>query len=326
MKYIFHLILVLFFSVQITFAQERYKEQIVDSALVDTYTYAEKDSFTLDLDLYQPAFDAKDDRPVVLYVHGGGFSGGVRDSEEIREFCKKIAEHGYVAVSISYRLTRKGTTTGLGCECPATEKLKTFQAAVDDLQDATYFLIERWEQFGIDPHKIILAGSSAGAETVLNAAFQPPYCYGLDSGPVSYAGVIGMAGAIPDINAIYEDSAVPAMFFHGTCDDLVPYSTAPHHYCSEESPGYLVLHGSYSMAERLRELGKAYWLHTTCGGNHSVASTPMTEYFEEIMQFCYDFVLQGKKMQIHTIRDGNHNCAYPAFNFCTEEKEQPDEE
>lgn len=326
MKSTICLLFFLVFTTQIIWAQERYRSQIADSVSVDTYTYAEKNDTTLDLDLYQPAFDGIDNRPVVMYVHGGGFVGGERDEPAIQEFCKKIAERGYVAVSISYRLTRKGTSTEFGCECSADEKLRTFQAAVEDLQDATYFMIERREQFGIDPHRIILAGSSAGAETVLNAAFQPPYCYGLDSGPVSYAGVIGMAGAIPDIEAIYEDSAVPAMFFHGTCDNLVPYGRAPHHYCSEGSPGYLVLYGSYAMAERLRELGKPYWLHTTCGGNHALAGVPMSEYFDEIIQFCYDFVLKGKKMQIHTIIEGDHNCDYPAFNFCTMENQELNEE
>ena len=161
--------------------------------------------------------------------------------------------------------------------------------AGEDLQDATYFLIERWEQFAIDPHKIILAGSSAGAETVLNTAFQPPYCYGLDSGPVSYAGVISMAGAIPDTTLIYDDSAVPALLFHGTEDMSVPYATAPSGYCEEGQLGYLILNGSYTIAERLRELGKPYWLYTICGAGHEVHSLPMTAYFDDIMQFCCEF-------------------------------------
>ncbi|WP_372774149.1 alpha/beta hydrolase [Mangrovibacterium sp.] len=314
------------FAVGNLLAQIRYQEPIADSILMDTFTYVEKDQTKLEMDLYQPAFDGLDLRPVLVYVHGGGFSGGQRDEPFIRDFCKRVASYGYVAVSIDYRLTRKNTETGFGCDCPAGEKLETFRAAVEDLQDATYFLIERWEQLGIDPHKIILAGSSAGAETVLNTAFQAPYCYGLDSGPVSYAGVIGMAGAIPDTTAIYRDSAVPAMFFHGTCDNLVPYGSAPHHYCPDEKPGYLMLHGSYAMAESLRKLGKPYWLNTICGGNHSLASSPMADYFDEIVKFCYDFVLMNKHVQMHSIIAGDHDCDYPAFNYCESEKTEYDED
>ena len=325
MKRTLLIISLLFVTVEFLLGQQRYREQVADSVVIDTYTYAEKDSFKLDLDLYQPAFDTTENRPVLVYVHGGGFSGGQRNEPYIREFCKKVASYGYVTVSISYRLTRKGTATAFGCDCPADEKLKTFQAAVEDLQDATYFLIERREQFGIDPHKIILAGSSAGAETVLNAGFQPPYCYGLDSGPVAYAGVISMAGAIPDTSLIYNESAVPALLFHGTCDNLVPYATASHHYCSPGSPGYLMLSGSYSIAERLRKLGKPYWLYTVCGGNHAVSGTPMNDYFNEMIQFCNDFVLSHKKIQMHTVIEGEHNCDYPAYNFCDTDNEESDE-
>lgn len=325
MKYTICLIVFLVFALNLTIAQERYQEVVFDSVSVDTYTYAEKDNHVLDLDLYQPAFDGVDERPVLVYVHGGGFSGGKRDEAYIQQFCKRVAEYGYVVASVSYRLTRQGTDTGFGCDCPVEEKMNTFRAAVEDLQDATYFLIERWEQFAIDPHKIILAGSSAGAETVLNTAFQPPYCYGLDSGPVSYAGVISMAGAIPDTSLVYDDSAVPALLFHGTEDNLVPYGTAPHQYCEEGQPGYLILNGSSTIADRLRELGKPYWLYTICGAGHEVHRLPMTAYFDDIIKFCYEFVLEGKKEQIHTIIEDEHAKPDFNYNFCAAEKDENNE-
>ena len=297
-------------------AQERYLEEITDSVNVETFTYIQKDGQKLDLDIYTPLYDDETSRPVYLYVHGGGFSGGARNDEGIIRFCTKVAKCGYVAVSISYRLTRKGTETAFGCDCPAKDKLATFAAAVEDLQDATFFLIENSEKFGIDPQTIILSGSSAGAETVLSAAYEPPYCYGLDSGPVSYAGVVAMAGAIADTARIYDESAIPSMFFHGTCDNLVPYATAPHHYCAEGKDGYLILHGSKAIADKLNQLGKPYWLHTTCGGNHSLAGSPMTDYFNEIMTFCHDFVIEHSKDQIHTIVSGEHDCNYPVLKYC----------
>lgn len=296
-------------------ASDRYRDEITDSVVIETYTYAEKDHQQLDLDVYKPAFDQETDRPVFLYVHGGGFSGGTRNSKGIVDFCKKIARRGYVAISISYRLTRKGTETAFGCNCPANDKLATFTAAVDDLNDATVFIIHHQEQFGIDPHKIILAGSSAGAETVLDAVYDQPW-RSHDQVPVTYAGVISMAGAIPDTAGVTDETAVPSMFFHGTCDNLVPYGKASHHYCKTGQPGYLILYGGQAIAEKLRLLGKPYWLHTTCGGNHSLAGSPMTRYFDEIMEFSWRFVLNGALDQIHTIIPGEHQCDYPAFNYC----------
>ncbi|PTN10069.1 alpha/beta hydrolase [Mangrovibacterium marinum] len=297
-------------------SQERYREQIADSVVMDTYSYAEKDEQVLDLDLYQPAFDGAYDRPVLVYIHGGGFAGGARNEAYIVDFCRQMAACGYVVASVDYRLTRAGKDTGFGCECPAEEKLNSFQSAVEDVQDATYFLIERWEQFAIDPHQIILAGSSAGAETALNTAFQPPYCYGLDSGPVSYAGVISMAGAIPDTSLIYNDSAVPALLFHGTDDELVPYATAPHHFCDETAPGYLLLDGSQTIAERLQQLDKPYWFFTLCGVDHQVYRSAMTDYRDEIIQFCYDYVLKGSAEQRNTVVEQQQSTHKFAFNRC----------
>ena len=287
------------------FAQVRYQEQSFDEIVTETLTYSTKEGENLDLDIYMPEYDSELKRPTLIYVHGGGFSNGTRDQSGIPEFCNNLASYGYVVVSISYRLTRKGKPGGFGCDCPATDKLNTFYAAVEDIQDATFFLIENREQFAIDPQKIILAGSSAGAEAVLNTAYQPPYCYGLDSGPVSYAGVIGMAGAIPDTTVIYDESAIASLLFHGTDDNLVPYGTAPHHYCDKDKPGYLILHGSQTIANKLEKLDVECWLHTTCGGGHELANKPMTKYFDEIVDFCYDFVVLDKGETRYTVIKGN---------------------
>ncbi|MFV0591088.1 MAG: alpha/beta hydrolase [Draconibacterium sp.] len=300
-------------------AQERYESIWFDEVSTETATYATKDGENLDLDVYLPQGDAETERATIIFVHGGGFVGGSRDGEMVTNFCKQMAYHGYVVASISYRLTRKGKPGGFGCECPANEKLNTINAAVEDLQDATFFLIENRESYGIDPQKIMLAGSSAGAETVLAAAYQPPYCYGLESGPVSFAGVIGMAGAIVDTTALYDESAVPSLFFHGTDDNLVPYASAPHHYCNTEAPGYLMLNGSYTIAQKLDKLGVPYWLHTTCGAGHEMANKPMTDYVDEMADFCYHFVIKGEKEFRRTVIQGPQKSGkYEQFNFCEE--------
>lgn len=301
------------------YCQERYTEPYFDEISVETLTYATKNGENLDLDIYLPQADAETERATLIFVHGGGFSGGQRNQKNIVEFCTRMANYGYVVASLSYRLTRKGKPEGFGCDCPANDKLNTFYAAVEDIQDATFFLIENRHQFSIDPQKIILAGSSAGAESVLNTAYQPPYCYGLDSGPVSIAGVISMSGAIPDTTVLYEDSAVPSLLFHGTNDRLVPYGSAPHHYCNKTDVGYLMLHGSHSIAEKLNKLGTPYWLHTTCGAGHEIHSKPLDDYFDVVVDFCYTYVIQKKGEQRHTIikSDSGTNKNNP-YNFCSE--------
>jgi len=306
------------YSMQL-FAQERYKDEISDSAKVETFTYAYKDGQSLEMDVYSPFNDNQANRSLIFYVHGGGFSGGKRNDPGIQQFCKKLARRGYVVSSISYRLTRQGTATDFGCNCAAADKKITFRKAVEDLQDATFFMIKNREKMGINPYTIILSGSSAGAETALNTAYQPPYCYGLDGGPVSYAGVISMAGAIPDTTKIYKESAVPSLLLHGTCDNLVPYATAPHRHCKEDQPGYLILHGGYTIAQKLRKIGTPFWLYTYCNAAHEIASKPMSDNFNEIVDFCYSYVIKKSTEQRTTVmKTGNKGCEYESFSFCTE--------
>src|SRR3954454_7427061 len=65
--------------------------------------YANPDDQHLQLDLARP--DGDGPFPAVVCIHGGGFRGGDRVTYDA--LCKKLAEHGYVAVTITYRLAPK---------------------------------------------------------------------------------------------------------------------------------------------------------------------------------------------------------------------------
>lgn len=127
-----------------------------------------------------------------------------------------------------------------------------------------------------------------------------------------------MAGAIPDTTRLYNESAVPSLLFHGTDDNLVPYATAPHHYCDKDKPGYLILHGSKTIADKLGQLEVPCWLHTSCGAGHEMANKPMTDYFDEIVDYCYTFVVNKNGDQRHTVIEGTQNKEkYDNYKFCT---------
>lgn len=282
-------------------AKERYTNPVFSKVEKKTFTYANKDGSDLGLDVYLPKGDEVKKRPAVLYLHGGGFAGGVRDDEGSVWFAERLAKMGYVAISMSYRLTLKGKS--FSCDQDVRTKINTFQYAVEDIYSATNFLLEKKEELGIDDTKIVLAGSSAGAEAVLHAAYWEkvhllPSCPGLPAA-FRYAGVMSFAGAILNDQLISAKNAVPMALFHGTCDPLVPYATAPHHYCEENEPGYMLLHGGYAIAERLKELGKPYYLMTHCGGGHEWSYMPMNAHLPAIAKFMKDQVLDGAFQQLH---------------------------
>jgi len=315
---VFTLLLTLFVAVGVS-AQTRYKDDIASGFIKKTYTYAVKDSQQLKLDIYFPAGDKATDRAAWIHVHGGGFAGGSRDSKADVNLCTHLAKKGYVTASISYRLTRKGT--GFGCDVPADVKMETFRKAVSDLRSATAFMLKNHTEFGIDTNRIIISGSSAGAETVLNAAYRPAtqWVEGKQELPTGfrYAGVISFAGAMVNVANITAETAIPTMMFHGTADNLVPYATAPHHYCSIDSPGYMMLDGSYTIANRLRKLGKTYWLETRCGAGHEMSGLPMTQSVDDIVDFAYNYIILGKKAQIHTIdKSPKYKKGDSLYDFC----------
>ncbi|NRA49061.1 MAG: alpha/beta hydrolase fold domain-containing protein [Phaeodactylibacter sp.] len=197
------------------------------------------------------------------------------------------------------------------CDGILSEKIKAIRLAANQLWQATAFLSKEADEFGIDPSKIFIAGSSAGAETVLHAAFWDRSVMELYGDPLpkrfSYAGLIGGAGAIMDVNSITAKTAIPAMLFHGSADPVVPYATAAHHYCDTDATGWLMLFGSHSVYERYSDIGSDVELHSFCGGGHEFAGAYFHEKQEAVANFIQR-VLDGAHFQNHLIfQKGNAN-------------------
>jgi acetyl esterase/lipase len=299
---------------------QRYWEPAFSAVDSQTFEYAEIAGEKLYLDLYTPARDTARKKPLLIYVHGGGFSGGKRNETGFVALARYLAERGYAVASISYRLTMRGES--FSCDQPTPNKIATFRAAAEDIWAATRYAITQQSTWGIDPSRIVLSGSSAGAEAILYAA------YGRAADPVDqlpkafrYAGLISMAGAIIEVKWITAESAIPSLLFHGTCDNLVPYATAPHHYCQPGDPGYLILHGARSIADRHQQLGRPYHLFTSCGGAHGWAGRPIVEQQATIVDFLYRDVIKQAFRQIHTVvRQPEGACSYfeQPFNYCVD--------
>ncbi|WP_229260421.1 alpha/beta hydrolase [Duganella alba] len=106
-------------------------------------TYAQYGARCLKLDLYRPAGDRL---PVVVFVHGGGWKAGFRS--EFVPMALRLTQHGYAAVTVSYRLSGEAR----------------YPAAVQDVQAAVRWLRAHAAEFGLDPNRIALAGGSAGGQ------------------------------------------------------------------------------------------------------------------------------------------------------------------
>ena len=240
----------------------------------------------LTLDLYQPT-EAGDD--LVLYVHGGGFSGG--DRGEGRDLCTYLQQQGIACASITYTLSMQGRAEDWSCDGILSEKLKALQLAANEVWAATALLTGADSPLPRTPERVFLAGSSAGAEAVLHAAFYDrkelqliEHELGQD---LRYAGIISGAGALVATQLITEATVVPLLLLHGTADPLVPYGAASHHYCAPDKSGWLMLFGAGALADHLDTLKRgSYTLYTHPGAGHEIAG----RYFHQEYGVTLDFI------------------------------------
>ena len=270
-----------------------------------TYTYAIKGKDTLKLDVYTPENIKKTDSlPVLLWMHGGGFAIGSRDFIDDERLVKYVAkEQNYIGISISYRLLRKGTTTGFGCNCSKDIKLETFKQASIDYMDAAKYIVEHATELQIDTTKIIAGGSSAGAEGSLNAVYMRHYFIENpeDYNHVKFAGVFSCAGAVVDASYITKDNAVPSVLYHGTKDQLVPFDNAPHHYCSPIKEGYIMLDGSNVIANKLAQYETSYYFNVVKEARHEISRIPFEE-LDKVFNFFQRTVLNDEVIQTKIIK------------------------
>nr|WP_315251010.1 alpha/beta hydrolase [uncultured Duganella sp.] len=105
--------------------------------------YAQYGARCLTLDLYRPQGDKL---PVVVFVHGGGWKAGFRS--EFVPMALRLAQHGYAAVTVSYRLSGEAR----------------YPAAVQDVQAAVGWVRAHAAGYGLDAQRIALAGGSAGGQ------------------------------------------------------------------------------------------------------------------------------------------------------------------
>jgi acetyl esterase/lipase len=116
--------------------------------------YAALDGFRpLTLDLYQPASKPKDSpRPVILFVHGGGWASGdarhLNGMEDFPATLAALAAKGYVVASVNYRLSGEAH----------------FPAAVQDVKSAIRWLRGHAADYNIDTTRMMAWGVEAGGQ------------------------------------------------------------------------------------------------------------------------------------------------------------------
>lgn len=240
-------------------------------------------SQTLLCDIYEPVGDNVSNRPAVIVAHGGFFLSGSKTGADVVPICERLAKMGYVAISIEYRLGINITANLAG---PMTEAV---MRGVQDGKAAVRFLRKTaavdGNPYNIDANEIYIAGSSAGGYIALHMAYlddmaelpafvntsNPGLAGELEgeSGNPGYSSnvkaIVNICGAIGDTAWIHAGDE-PALLFHGTDDQTVPYGSAMQ-FAFGIAP-VLEVDGSSSINEKMNQVGLEHCFEIYEGLDH----------------------------------------------------------
>jgi predicted esterase len=159
-------------------------------------------------DWYEPREDDTAARPLIIWMHGGGFKFGSKHMKSIRLWSDFFARRGYVCAAINYQLGKKDL------RFKYDELVRNCDHAVGDCREAIAWFKRNAARLRIDTSRIILAGNSAGGMIALQTA------YGIEPGGA--AAVINFWGGIFDLGWL-QRARVPIVSVHGRNDNIVPY-------------------------------------------------------------------------------------------------------
>lgn len=135
----------------------------VSGIVYKTAQNAQGQTVNLALDLYlPPADDGPELRPMVIAIHGGGFTGGARS--QMAATARSYAHRGFVAATISYRLDPGASQSNL------PRYLEAIMNAIDDGMESVRWARSVASTYKIDTTRIAMVGSSAGGVIAMAAA------------------------------------------------------------------------------------------------------------------------------------------------------------
>jgi hypothetical protein len=189
---------------------------------------------TLLMDLIFPQGDTMKKRPLVVFMHGGGFQNNSRKGSYSAMVCQGFAKRGFVTATIDYRL-------GIENQKSNDDYANALYRAQQDGRAAIRYLKKYAAQYGIDTNQVFLTGSSAGSKTAMAIAYmdESELPAGIDiqkwgslegtGGSEGYSskvhGVMNAWGAMIDFNWIKKGDA-PLFNTSGTMDKTVAFDSS----------------------------------------------------------------------------------------------------
>lgn len=256
----------------------------VEKAIV----FAEREGFrALELDLYQDeelaGAAAAALRPLLVYVHGGGWrvshrSRAPRETRGwLRGFFERLTDAGFVVASIEYRLSGEAR----------------FPAQLDDTVEALAWLRAEAGTLCVDPTRTYLWGASAGGHLAALAALAAPDANPPVAGVVCWYPVTDLVALDHEATDTYE-----AYLLGGPIGERLDaaWAASPLSHVRADAPPFLLQHGdrdtwvpvdqSVRLADALRAAGGSVELEVVPHADHFFDGAPKVEaIFERALRF-----------------------------------------
>lgn len=275
------------------------------SIVVPDVTYLSIDGIDLQLDAYVPARQlgrepwvkfSEGRSPVLLYMHGGGWTGLNRSIRNLN-FLPYI-ERGWAVVNIDYRVLQQAP----------------FPACIADCRQALNWIYENADKYKFDTTKIVVSGESAGGHLALMTAFLTnDLALSIPGKPISrelkVAAVINWFG-VSDVRKIMEFWNSPGYVTNLVGDlsskDEIFLSCSPMTYVTPSVPPVLTIHGdadpvvpfsqATSLHTALNQYGVKNQLHVVKGKMHGdFDEVEMSENFRIIWKFLNESGIKNAK-------------------------------
>ena len=174
------------------------------------------------LDLYKPA-NAKGKLPVILFVHGGGFSGG--DKKQTEAVCASLSPLGYAVLSINYRLElKRQKINGASASANMAKGVpqngfhpglsNAVSIASEDAVLALEWIKKNASEYDLNTSAIVISGGSAGGMTALYTA------YVSKQKVLPIKAVVNLWGGLENAENI-KKNAPPVLTYHGDLDKII---------------------------------------------------------------------------------------------------------
>ena len=168
------------------------------------------------LDVYRQ--DGAENQPVLIFIHGGGWTGGSKNGYGF--LGNFFARQGYTTVIANYRLT------------DSSSGRVVHPGHIEDVARAFAWTVTNIADYGGNPEKVFLSGHSAGGHLVSLLAVDPRYLKAHGMTPDNIAGVISLSG-------VYDVRVIPVIF--GNAAQRLDASPS-YHVGDWQPPPFLVLY------------------------------------------------------------------------------------